>query len=197
MRLRCRKAQQPEPPDPELARHELAGYEAYLREAVRTAEWQWRRAESFERRAGVVLGFAGVVLPLLVIPYEATAGATGWLQTAASMLIAAAAVLLLGSAVASASALLGRRYQAPELAQLRDHWVAFKTEGAQGPRQIVGLFAERLIIGGGGKSPLETLRDDASVRGRRLAWAVRLLAAGIIVVAIATLAVFIQGDLDA
>lgn len=123
------------------------GSEAYLDLARFAAMWQRDRAESYERKAVALLGFAGVIVALLprLLPLidEARGGRSRALLKAFVLM---AAALLFVSAAASLSTLRRRGHAAPvSLDQLRDEWTTYRDKGGMDAEVINAMFANMFI----------------------------------------------------
>lgn len=153
---------------------------AFLEQSGTVAEWHRQRAENFESKAGTILGFSGVLLALttqVVRPIDEVRG--GW-QVSLVILTASGAVAFLASAVFALRTLRAREYRYSSTAQLRRVWVEYRDRSAYEDTQVVGMFADSLICGGDGQSPIESLVDDADQRGKDLGWSISLLFVGLV-----------------
>jgi hypothetical protein len=159
---------------------ELAGFQAFLDQARWLAEWQWRRGEAFERKAGALLAFVGIILTLQTAVARSliTVPKTLFAWTTAALLIISAVALFV-AAVACLFVLKLRKYEMPSIEQLRKQWMQYAAQGHLSPEGVTGLLADQLLCGSGSLAPLEGLRKDADDRGDRMLVAVRALFASI------------------
>jgi hypothetical protein len=166
---------------PPKDRRELRGYEAFLEQAHWAAEWQWRRGESFERKAGAVLAFVGILVTLQtgimdsIITVPRTA-----LTWAMFVLLTLSAGGLAWATVESVLVLMSRKYRGPRLEQLQREWETYNTRGHLSPQGVVGLFADQLLRDSGGSAPILSLYEDADKRGKHFSRAIRALGASIV-----------------
>jgi hypothetical protein len=155
---------------------ELAGFQAFLDQARWLAEWQWRRGEAFERKAGALLAFVGIILTLQTVVARSliTVPKTLFAWTTAALLIVSAVALFV-AAVACLFVLKLRKYEMPSIEQLRKQWTQYAAQGHLSPEGVTGLLADQLLRGSGSLAPVEGLRKDADDRGGRMLVAVRAL----------------------
>jgi hypothetical protein len=142
--------------------------QVFLDQARSLAVWHRDQADAFESKAGTVMGFTGVILTLLTLAGAPIADVENhaW-RTALVVLVIAAAVCFLVTAVASIMALRVREYRFASAAQLQREWVKFYDGKPLGQAEAVATFADQLIRGSEGhKAPIESLSDDARTRGR-------------------------------
>jgi hypothetical protein len=163
----------------------LRAYEAFLEQARWMADWQWRRGEAFEGKAGRILGFVGIILPLqtavlrsvITVPNTTFA----WLT---AILFAFSALALVTTAVACVMVLKPRTYQSPMTTQVTEQWREYLARGRLSPEAVLGLFADQLLQGSGQHAPVEELRLDAKGRGKWMTIATWALFCSIAAVAI-------------
>jgi hypothetical protein len=166
-------------------RRDHRAYEAFLDQARRIADWQWKRSESFERKAGAVLAFVGIILTLqtavvrsiIVVPKTVFA----W---AAFILLALSAVGLVVAALQSVKVLIPHTYRGPGIEQLRKQWERYNVDGHLSAEGVVGLFADQLLRESEEKAPVQSLYDDAKDRGEHFSSAIKALRASIIFIAL-------------
>jgi hypothetical protein len=179
------------------SRYSAEALETFLAQARAMAAWHEARIDAFERKAGTLLGFAGVILVLLPTLRGPIAKAHGCNTRAVlvALAILAAALLALAS-VCAAFVLVPRKYAAPDLAQLRREWSAYadKGSGHRAPEQVIGLFVDQYVRRADPKSsPVDTLRDDADKRGRWMMYASVFVVIGVVVLASFTSVLLVKG----
>lgn len=185
-----RKFPRPAEDDPRSA----AGYQAFLDQAKWVVDWQWRRSESFERKAGAVLGFVGILVTLqtAVVRSIITVPRTPLTWVALGFLAFSGAFLIM-AVVQSVAALGVGKYRAGNMDQLRREWEQYNGVGHLSDEGVIGLFADQLIREGQGeKSPIQSLHDDAEKRGEHFGRAVRALGYSIILMVFVLMVAAVQ-----
>ncbi|MFC4056084.1 hypothetical protein ACFOY4_40900 [Actinomadura syzygii] len=159
-----------DPPPPQ--EQEVA---VFLAEARRLLDYHWRRADAFERKALGVLAFTGVIVALLTPSLKTVLDLHGHYRTTALALGAAAITMLAGSAVSSAGALWARSSKSVNVREVRELWREYLHRAEHGGGgtdawEAAGLqrnLVEKLLHGATEEtSPIQSLCDDADVRGR-------------------------------
>lgn len=177
------------------SRYSVAALDTFLEQARAAAAWHEARADAFERKAGTLLGFVGVILVLMPTLRGPIANAHGHhMRMGLVGLAIAAAVLLALAALSAALVLLPRKYYVPAVDQLRKEWAAYAKSGNayHTPEQVTGLFVDQLIRRID-PSPLVTLRDDAKERARWMKRATWLVLAGVFVLGGLTSMLLVEG----
>jgi hypothetical protein len=132
-------------------------------------DWQWRRADAYERKASQLLAFVGVLLALLPASVDPIHHVSDDATRAACSGLAIAAAVLLGLAGCSATVCLARRRVAGP--PLRAVQAAFRRhDTGEGPSSAILVNrVSRAIYGAVEKpdeSPIVAMQDDAKMRGR-------------------------------
>ena len=173
---------------------DLAAFQAFLDQARWVADWQVRRTESFERKAGAVVAFAGVILTLqtvvvrsiISVPRTVLAGVI-------FVLLVLSAGHLVAAALQSIKVLATREYRGPNLEQLRSEWAQYKADGHMSPEGTVQLLADQLLKESAGKAaPVQSLHDDAKDRGEHFSSALVRLRRSIVFIALALVVAALQ-----
>jgi hypothetical protein len=167
------------------------------------ADWQWRRSESYERKAGALAAFVTFVLTaqivvvrsIISVPRTPFAWAIVGFLAISTCSLAIAALL-------SIRTLTPRDYQAASIGQLRKEWKEYNVSGHLSAMEnvsrhlpdagLVGLFAEQLIEETEEKSPIQSLHDDAKKRGKDFGRAIRALYVSIVMMALVLLVAMLQ-----
>lgn len=134
----------------------------YLEHALRVLAWHEARSEAFISRAVALLGFAGVLLALLlqVLTREGfTLGIITWL------LVVGEVIALIATAGLALVVMMGRRAEAPSIDQIRTWWTQH-LEGARSEDPTPSIV-ETFLWGTQphADSPLETAKAAADQRG--------------------------------
>jgi hypothetical protein len=188
---------------PPTDRRELRAYEAFLEQARWAAEWQWRRSESYERKAGALAAFVTFVLTAQIATVRSIISVPrtpfSW---AIIVFLAVSTCALAIAALLSIRALTPRDYQAASIGQLRKEWEEYNVSGHLSGMESVsghlpdaglaGLFAEQLIRGTEEKSPIQSLHDDAEKRGKDFGKATCALCVSIAMMALVLLIALLQ-----
>jgi hypothetical protein len=160
------------------------------------ATWHEARASAFERKASTLLGFVGVILVLLPTLRVPIAKAHGHhMRMALVGLAITAAMLLALAAVATAMVLVPRKYEVPNLPQLRREWTVYRAKGRAhlAPKQVSAMLVDQLVRGSKPRSPIETLYADAEKRAKWMRWAGWLVLAGVVVLGSLTTMLLVEG----
>lgn len=188
--MRFRRHGSPQPPLVPVPPPERE-VEAFHAEALRLLDYQWRRADSFERKALGFLAANGVIATLLTPSLKTVLDLHGVYRIAALSLGAAVVVLLAGSAACSAGALWARGSQSVSVDQVRSFWKAYldrvgtddgrfdAVHTANLQRDLVEML---LHAREETTSPVQSLREDADRRGRWFVWGVRLNLAALLLI---------------
>ena len=175
-------APEPQPVEPEVARVFLE----HTREMLR---WHVTRADAFERRAGVLLGFSGTVLAIVIVVGQGTFAERHPPWWAVALLVASVLAFLCAGAFAL-GVLLVRKVRYPDLAQVVDEWQEARGLGQQGPLpegEAIALVVGQLLdrgdpkdkSGGTMDSTIDSFRKDADIRAYRLQVATIAFAVGV------------------
>jgi hypothetical protein len=172
---------------------QLRGYEAFLDQARWMADWQVRRSESFERKAGAVLSFAGIIVALqtVIVRSIITVPRTPLTWAIFALLILSAGAMAWAT-VESVLVLRSRKYRGPDLEQLQREWENYKARGHLSPQGTVALFADQLLRDSGGSAPVSSLCEDANKRGGHFSRAIRALGVSIIFMALVLVVAALQ-----
>jgi hypothetical protein len=183
------------PPAGRRSRYNAAALQTFLEQARATAAWHEARANAIERKAGVLLGFVGVILVLMPTLRGPIANAHGHhVRMALVGLAITAAILLALAALSAAFVLMPRGYAIPGIEQLRNEWKAYVKEGDayRRPEHLTGLFIDQLIRKTD-PSPLISLRDDAKKRAWWMERATWLVVTGVLVLGGLTSMLLVEG----
>lgn len=185
-----RRFPQPAEDDP----RDLGAYQAFLDQARWVADWQWRRSESYERKAGAVVAFVGAILTLQTVVVRSIISVPRTvLAWTTLVLLGLSAVSLVFAALDSISVLATRNYRGPSLEQLRREWVKYKGNGHISPEGTVQLFADQLLKESSEKAaPIQSLHDDAKARGERFSNACTWLRRSIVLIALVLVVAALQ-----
>jgi len=169
------------PDDP----RELRSFEAFLEQARWIADWQWRRGQTFEAKAGPILGFVGIILSLQIAILRSviTVPKTGFAWTTA-ILFTISALGLVISALACLMVLKPRKYQNAKIDQIREQWTQYVAHGHLSSEGVLFVFADQLLRGTGQREPVKGLRDDADTRSTWMTVAMWALFASIATIAV-------------
>jgi hypothetical protein len=151
--------------------------------------WHVARADTFERRAGVLLGFSGTVVAVVIGVGQGTFAdrhPPGW---AVGLLVASVVAFLVAGAWAL-MVLLVRTVRYPDLGQVEEEWREAKGEGEMGPLpagEAIALVVNQLLDEGQTKdksgkvtdSALQSFNQDAETRAARLKVSTAAFAAGV------------------
>lgn len=146
--------------EPQPNRHEGV----YLEHALRVLAWHESRSEAFISRAVALLGFAGVLLALLlqVLTREGyTLGVATW------FLVMGQVVSLLVAASLALSVMVGQKSEAPSIDQIRTWW-SEHLRGASGQDPTPSIV-ETFLWGSEPQSdsPLHVAKAAADTRAKR------------------------------
>jgi hypothetical protein len=173
---------------------DLGAYQAFLDQARWVADWQWRRSESYERKAAAVVAFVGAILTLqTVVVGSIISVPRTMLAWITFVLLGLSAVSLVAAALDSIKVLATRNYRGPNLEQLRREWVKYKGNGHIPPEGTVSLFADQLLRESPGKAaPIQSLHDDAKARGEHFSNACTWLRRSIVLIALVLVVAALQ-----
>src|SRR2546426_5231706 len=138
--------------------HDAATVQAFLEQARALADWHRQRADGFESKAGILIGFSGVILTLLTLTVRPIDNVHGCWRTTLVMFVVAAAASFLLSSVAAVVVIKPREYRYASRAQLRREWENYRDHLGLSPAQVLGMLADQLICAED-KSPIDTLAD--------------------------------------
>lgn len=169
------------------------GYRAFQDWAVHLAQWQWQRADAFERKAVGLLGAVALVLTVSPVLGVRIAALPGGYAVAAVVGAGVALLALISSAICSAMSLRSRASSYASIDQVRLEWCAYKQNTHLTDEAVRGLFADQLLGPGGDESPLVALRRDADARGKWFTAAVWAFFIGIGGTAASTATIVIEG----
>lgn len=158
---------------------------AFLDQARALAEWEWRRADGFQSKAGLLLGASGVVLSILVgsltdLPDDPIAF---WMA-------AAALSLVLAAAACAVIALWPRKFTHAAHDDLEHKWRGYQHGNGEvtGAWQVTALSTTNLLMAEPGlKSTLESLSAEARSRGRHFKAACSFFLAALMALTMLTL----------
>jgi hypothetical protein len=174
--------------------YDAAALGIFLEHARAMAAWHEARASAFERKAGTLLGFIGVILVLLPTLRSPIAKAHGGhvRMVLVELAILAIGLLTLG-AVSTAMVLLPRAYEEPSLPQLRERWTTYYEHADLTQAGVTGMFVDQLVRGTKSRSPIETLYDDAEKRAKWMKRATWLVLCGVVALAVLTGTLLVEG----
>lgn len=169
-------------------------YQAFLDQGRWHVSFQIARGEAVERKGGVLLGFVGVILVLLVDLRTPVAEVeAAWLAAVAIALLGLSVVGFLTAAFLAVKTMSLKRYAAPHPGQIREEWLRFQDAGTMQPHEAIGSFARQLIEGASGHAPVQELSEMADARSRSFKWALRSLFASLVVVGVVVVAILTEG----
>ncbi len=160
--------------------HDVAVVSAFLEQSREMARWHVARSETFERRAGVLLGFASVVLTLIGVAGKLVTDNVVGADIKKAMLIGLAAAGG-GFVVSGFFALQAMRTKLVAYAdrrQIVDQWTAYRDDPNLTEVQARGLFVNQLLAAEDGTSVVQSLQDEATERSTQLDRARQAFAVG-------------------
>ena len=148
-------------------------------------DWEWRRADAYERKASYMLAFSGVLLAVLPLAADRTLTLKGHPHIVVVWSLLFTAISLLGSGLAAALALQRRKVKGFPIAYTRDQWSRWRANDPTVQKLLLDSMAETIWRANAAKvGPLATLARDADRRGTYFALSIWGALGGIIGLAV-------------
>ncbi len=175
-------------PRPGYSEDEIATIGAFREAALEMVRWHRERADGFERRAANLLGLSGLALALVPFAVNNLTGLDAWATTSVRWATAVAAVALFVAVLGCIHTLRPKRNatSAPEIEQLQEEWMRFKSHRDWMAADVEGMFTNSLLSAEDGKEPvLARVKRFAEAKADGLRVAVYCVAVAVVALTVA------------